>query len=65
MKYIKKFENYYILLTSKVNPVKVNFTQEVLMDHYQPKYWFLDFEILHYGTKEEMEIKLNAEQYNL
>lgn len=32
---------------------------------YQPKYWFLDFEILHYGTKEEMEIKLNAEQYNL
>lgn len=31
----------------------------------QPKYWFFDYELLHYGTLEEMKICLDAEKYNL
>lgn len=32
---------------------------------YQPKYWFFDYELLHYGTLEEMKVYLEAEKYNL
>jgi hypothetical protein len=50
--------NYFQIKFTKKDLYKKN-----LVD--QPKYWFFDNDILHYGKKKEMILKLSAEQYNL
>lgn len=31
----------------------------------QPRFWFFDYELLHYGTLDEMMVFINAKKYNL